>query len=71
MPATRPPVMHHQQQRMQPQAAPQQPMMGGGGLGSMLMTGAAIGVGSAVAHEAVRGIMGGGSHGHQQGYPPE
>ncbi len=45
--------------------------MMGGGLGSMLMTGAAIGVGSAVAHEAVRGIMGGGSHGHQQGYPPE
>jgi hypothetical protein len=58
---------------MQPQAAPQQPMMGGGGgLGSMLMTGAAIGVGSAVAHEAVRGIMGGGSHGHQQqGYAPD
>lgn len=47
-------------------------MMGGGGdLGSMLMTGAAMGVGSAVAHEAVRGIMGGGSHGQQQGYPPE
>lgn len=37
------------------------------------MTGMAFGAGSAVAHEAVRGIMGGG-HGHgyggQGGYPP-
>lgn len=40
---------------------------GGGGLGSMLMTGAALGAGSAIGHEVVRGVMGGGSHGgHQQ-----
>jgi hypothetical protein len=38
---------------------------GGGGLGSTIMTGMAFGAGSAVAHEAVRGIMGGGSHGGQ------
>jgi hypothetical protein len=39
---------------------------GGGGLGSMLMTGAALGAGSAIGHEVVRGVMGGGSHGGQQ-----
>ena len=38
---------------------------GGGGLGSMLMTGAALGAGSAIGHEVVRGVMGGGSHGGQ------
>ena len=38
----------------------------GGGLGSTLMTGMAFGAGSEVAHQAVRGIMGGGSgHGGQ------
>ena len=30
----------------------------------MLLTGAAVGAGSAVGHEAVRGLMGGGGHGH-------
>ena len=40
---------------------------GGGGLGSTIMTGMAFGAGSAVAHEAVRGIIGGGSgHGTNQ-----
>jgi hypothetical protein len=40
---------------------------GGGGLGSTIMTGMAFGAGSAVAHEAVRGIIGGGSgHGSNQ-----
>ena len=41
----------------------------------MLMTGAALGAGSAIGHEAVRGIMGSGSHGAQQaaqpGYAPD
>ncbi len=57
--------MHHQQQRMQapPQQAPRPGIMGGGGgLGQTIMTGMAFGAGSAVAHEAVRGIMGGGGH---------
>ena len=40
--------------------------MGGGGLGSTIMTGMAFGAGSAVAHEAVRGMMGGSGHGSQQ-----
>ena len=40
----------------------------GGGLGSTLMTGMAFGAGSAIAHEAVRGVMGSGS-GHGQGAP--
>jgi len=35
----------------------------------MLMTGAALGAGSAIGHEAVRGIMGsGGSHGGNPQY---
>ena len=38
--------------------------MGGNGLGSMLMTGAALGAGSAVGHAVVGGLMGGGGHGH-------
>lgn len=32
------------------------------GIGSTIMTGMAFGAGSEVAHQAVRGIMGGGSH---------
>ena len=40
-------------------------MGGGSGLGGMVMTGMALGAGSAIAHEAVRGIMGSGSHGGQ------
>jgi hypothetical protein len=36
------------------------------GIGSTIMTGMAFGAGSEVAHQAVRGIMGGGnSHGQQ------
>jgi len=34
---------------------------GGGGLGSAIATGMAFGAGSAIAHEAVRGVMGSGS----------
>jgi hypothetical protein len=43
------------------------------GLGGALATGAAMGVGSEVAHQAIRGIMGSGSGGHHpppQQYPP-
>ena len=35
------------------------------GLGSTLMTGMAFGAGSEVAHQAVRGMMGGSGHGGQ------
>ena len=57
-----------QQQPMQQQT--QQPMQqsGGGmmsGIGSTIMTGMAFGAGSEVAHQAVRSVMGGGSH-HSQ-----
>lgn len=49
------------QSRPQQQQAPQQ--SGGllSGIGSTIMTGMAFGAGSEVAHQAVRGIMGGGS----------
>ncbi len=45
-----------------------------GGLGSTIMTGMAFGAGSEIAHQAVRGVMGGGSgHGgdvqHDQQQP--
>jgi hypothetical protein len=36
------------------------------GIGSTIMTGMAFGAGSEVAHQAVRGMMGGSSHGQQQ-----
>lgn len=47
------------------QNMPMQPQQGGmmSGLGSTLMTGMAFGAGSEIAHQAVRGIIGGGSHG--------
>ncbi len=74
-------VHHHHHQRPQNNfGASQGSRMGmgmgggGGGLGSMLMTGAALGAGSAIGHEAVRGLMGavgGGGHsygGQGQGY---
>ena len=39
--------------------------IGGGGLGSALATGMAMGAGSEIAHQAIRGVMGGGSgHGN-------
>lgn len=45
---------------------------GGGGLGSALATGMAMGAGSAIAHEAIRGVMGSGSgHGGQQQMAPQ
>ena len=34
------------------------------GLGGALATGMAVGAGSEIAHQAIRGIMGGGSSGH-------
>ena len=43
------------------------PTSGGGlgsGLGGALATGMAMGAGSEIAHQAIRGIMGGGSSGH-------
>ena len=47
-------------------APPRQGMFGGGGLGSMLATGMAFGAGSEVAHQAVRGMMGGGDRRSQE-----
>jgi hypothetical protein len=37
------------------------------GLGGMVATGMALGVGSAVGHEAVRAVMGSGSSSHSNG----
>ena len=45
--------------------------MFGGGLGSTLMTGMAFGAGSEVAHQAVRGMMGGSSHGQVEQAPEQ
>lgn len=57
----------------QPQSRPTQPMQqtqqSGGmlsGIGSTIMTGMAFGAGSEVAHQAVRGLMGGSSHNQVQ-----
>lgn len=41
------------------------------GLGSTLMTGMAFGAGSEVAHQAVRGMMGGSSHNQVQEAPQQ
>ena len=52
------------------QAPPRQQsggLFGGQGLGQTMMTGMAFGAGSAVAHKAVDGIMGGGRGGHAEG----
>ena len=60
---TRPPP---QQQTNVP---PQQTQQSGGflsGIGSTIMTGMAFGAGSEVAHQAVRGLMGGSSHSNNQ-----
>ena len=43
---------------------------GGSGLGGALATGMAMGAGSAIAHEAIRGVMGSGGHGGQQQMAP-
>eukprot|EP00178_Gracilaria_changii_P002074 TRINITY_DN13096_c0_g1_i1.p1 TRINITY_DN13096_c0_g1~~TRINITY_DN13096_c0_g1_i1.p1 ORF type:complete len:138 (+),score=19.18 TRINITY_DN13096_c0_g1_i1:39-452(+) len=61
------------QTRPQQQAPTQQPQSGSmfGGIGSTIMTGMAFGAGSEVAHQAVRGIMGGGSHGQTQEQQPQ
>lgn len=59
--APRPPVHHHQPAPMQ-QAPAQGGMMSG--LGGALATGMAMGAGSEIAHQAIRGIMGSGSSGH-------
>jgi hypothetical protein len=52
----------------------QQPQQSGGfmrQMGSVMAQGMAFGAGSEIAHQAIRGIMGGGSsgHGHQQQAP--
>ena len=63
-PAARPPMHHQQQHAPAQQHAPPQ---GGGmmsGLGGAVATGMAMGVGSEIAHQAVRGMMGSGSSGH-------
>ncbi len=59
--------MHHQQRPPMMQSAPQSGGMMSG-LGGTLMTGMAFGAGSEIAHQAVRGVMGGGSShgGHQE-----
>lgn len=62
--AARPPPV---QQRPMMQQAP--PTAGGGmmsGMGGMVMTGMALGAGSEIGHQAVRGLMGSGS-GHGSG----
>jgi len=41
---------------------PFSPMGMGGGLGSMMLQGAAFGVGSSIAHSAINSMMGGGGH---------
>lgn len=60
-----------QQTTPQPQqsSVPMQTGIGGGGLGQTLMTGMAFGAGSEVAHQAVRGLMGGHSNHNQQQQP--
>ena len=51
---------------MPAQTQPQTQQSGGflSGIGSTIMSGMAFGAGSEVAHQAVRSIMGGGSHSH-------
>lgn len=57
--------MHHQQSHAPVQAAPQSGGMMSG-LGGALATGMAMGAGSEIAHQAIRGVMGSGSSGHGQ-----
>lgn len=62
-----PQQVHHHYHGPTPTAAPQGGLggIGGGGLGSALATGMAMGAGSEIAHQAIRGVMGGGSgHGN-------
>ena len=56
--------MHHQQQHAPVHAPPQHSGGMMSGLGGALATGMAVGAGSEIAHQAIRGIMGGGSSGH-------
>lgn len=61
---TRPPPPQHNTT-----VPPQQTQRSGGllsGIGSTIMTGMAFGAGSEVAHQAVRGLMGGSSHSNNQ-----
>ena len=46
------------------QSMPMQPQSGGmmGGIGSTIVTGMALGAGSEIGHQAVRSLIGGGSH---------
>ena len=61
-----PQQVHHHYHGPPAAAAPQVGGgIGGGGLGSALATGMAMGAGSEIAHQAIRGIMGSGSsHGN-------
>ena len=52
----------------------QPPAQGGGmmsGMGGMVMTGMALGAGSEIGHQAVRGLMGSGSSGHGSEAPAQ
>lgn len=66
------PVMHHQRPQPVPvhQSAPAQSGGAMSGIGGAIVTGMAMGTGSEIAHQAIRGIMGSGSgSGHQA--PPQ
>lgn len=56
-----------QQTHTPPPQQATQPQSGGllSGIGSTIMTGMAFGAGSEIAHQAVRGLMGGSSHSNQ------
>lgn len=63
------PMQPPPQQQQRPQMPAQTQSSSGGllsGIGSTIMTGMAFGAGSEIAHQAVRGLMGGSSHGNQQ-----
>lgn len=64
--ASRPQQPQPAQTQVPPQQATQQ--SGGflSGIGSTIMTGMAFGAGSEIAHQAVRGLMGGSSNSNQQ-----
>ena len=64
-PRSPPPRQTQAPTRPMPAQTQPQTQQGGGflsGIGSTIMTGMAFGAGSEVAHQAVRSVMGGGSH---------
>ena len=67
-PRAPPPRQTQAPSRPMPAQTQPQTQSGGGflsGIGSTIMTGMAFGAGSQVAHQAVRSVMGGGSHGQE------